>query len=82
VNRIEDSERLNAATLGIARQLAEGPGVALRYMKQSLVRAETQPLAEVLESEAFGMARCSRTQDAKEAALAFREKRPPRFTGS
>jgi 2-(1,2-epoxy-1,2-dihydrophenyl)acetyl-CoA isomerase len=81
-NRIEDSDGLSAATLGIARQLAEAPAVAIRYMKQNLLRAETQTLPEVQESEAFGMARCGRTQDAKEAALAFREKRPPKFTGS
>jgi len=80
-NRIEDPDGLNAATLGVARQLAEAPAVAIRYMKQNLLRAETQTLPEVLESEAFGMARCGRTQDAKEAALAFREKRPPKFTG-
>ena len=81
-NRIEDPDGLTATTLDVARQLGEAPGVAIRYMKQNLLRAETQTLSEVLESEAFGMARCGRTQDAKEAALAFREKRPPKFTGS
>jgi 2-(1,2-epoxy-1,2-dihydrophenyl)acetyl-CoA isomerase len=81
-SRIVDPDALSAATLGVARQLAEAPSVAIRYMKQNLLRAETQSLPEVLESEAFGMARCGRTQDAKEAALAFREKRPPKFTGS
>ena len=80
-NRIEDPESLSAATLEVATQLAEAPAVAIRYVKQNLLRAETQTLPEVLESEAFGMARCGRTQDAKEAALAFREKRPPKFTG-
>jgi 2-(1,2-epoxy-1,2-dihydrophenyl)acetyl-CoA isomerase len=81
-NRVEEAESVSAATLDVARQLAEAPAVAFRYMKQSLLRAETQTLPEVLESEAFGMARCGRTQDAKEAALAFREKRPPKFTGT
>jgi 2-(1,2-epoxy-1,2-dihydrophenyl)acetyl-CoA isomerase len=81
-NRIEDPDALSAATLGVARQLAEAPAIAIRYMKQNLLRAETQSLPEVIESEAFAMARCGRTQDAKEAALAFREKRAPKFTGS
>jgi 2-(1,2-epoxy-1,2-dihydrophenyl)acetyl-CoA isomerase len=81
-NRIEDPEGLSATALLVARQLAEAPAVAIRYMKQILLRAETQGLPEVIESEAFAMARCGRTQDAKEAALAFREKRAPKFTGS
>ena len=81
-NRVADPDGLSAATLDVARQLAEAPAIAIRYMKQNLLRAETQSLPEVIESEAYGMARCGRTQDAKEAALAFREKRPPKFTGS
>ena len=80
-NRIADPDGLRAATLEVASQLAEAPAIAIRYMKQNLLRAATQTLPEVIESEAFGMARCGRTQDAKEAALAFREKRPPKFTG-
>jgi 2-(1,2-epoxy-1,2-dihydrophenyl)acetyl-CoA isomerase len=50
-------------------------------MKQNLIAAETGTLGEVLRQEAFGMARCGRTQDVKEAAAAFREKRPPEFKG-
>jgi len=36
----------------------------------------------VIDAESYAMARCGRTQDIKEAVLAFREKRPPRFSGS
>lgn len=82
VNRIESPDELTAAALEMAKRLADGPAVAFRYMKQNLIRAETQALPEIIESEAFGMARCGRTQDAKEAAFAFREKRPAKFTGS
>jgi 2-(1,2-epoxy-1,2-dihydrophenyl)acetyl-CoA isomerase len=82
VTRVEDASGLRQATLHAAARLAEGPAVALRYIKQNIVRAETGSLDEVMECEAFHMARCSRTQDVKEAALAFREKRTPRFTGS
>ena len=81
-NRIAEPDGLSAATLEVATQLAEAPAIAIRYMKQNLLRAATQTLPEIIESEAFGMARCGRTQDAKEAALAFREKRRPKFTGS
>lgn len=81
LNRIESPESLAETTLALATRLAEGPGVALRYMKRHIALATHAPLEEVLDAEAYGMARCGRTQDIKEAALAFREKRAPRFSG-
>ncbi len=81
VNYIEEPEALAMAVGALAASLANGPIVALRYMKQNLIAAETGTLGEVLRQEAFGMARCGRTQDVKEAAAAFREKRPPEFKG-
>ena len=81
VNRLVEDTNLREATLQVARQLANGPSVAFRYMKRNLVLARNGSLREVLESEAYGMARCGRTQDVKEAALAFREKRAAVFKG-
>jgi 2-(1,2-epoxy-1,2-dihydrophenyl)acetyl-CoA isomerase len=81
VNRLADDDSLRNLTLQIARQLASGPSVAFRYMKRNLICAESRSLDEVMESEAYGMARCGRTQDVKEAAMAFREKRPAVFKG-
>jgi 2-(1,2-epoxy-1,2-dihydrophenyl)acetyl-CoA isomerase len=81
VNRVEEPDALEDATRAIARQLADGPAIALRYIKRNLTRAERGSLDEVFDSEAYGMARCGRTQDVKEAAAAFRDKRPPVFKG-
>jgi 2-(1,2-epoxy-1,2-dihydrophenyl)acetyl-CoA isomerase len=81
VNRVDETETLTTTTLALAHRLAEGPAIALRYMKGNLLCAETAPLEQVLDIEAYAMARCSRTQDVKEAAIAFREKRPPIFKG-
>jgi 2-(1,2-epoxy-1,2-dihydrophenyl)acetyl-CoA isomerase len=81
VNRVEAPEALSVVTHAIARQLADGPAIALRYMKRNLICAERGLLDEVMASETYGMARCGRTRDVKEAAAAFREKRPPIFKG-
>lgn len=81
VNLVADPGTLQETTMRVAQHLADGPAVALRYIKRNLLCAETGSLSEVMDSEAFGMARCGRTQDVKEAAQAFRDKRPPIFKG-
>jgi len=81
INLIAEPNMLRETTMQVARHLADGPAVALRYIKRNLLCAETGSLSEVMDSEAFGMARCGRTQDVKEAAQAFRDKRPPIFKG-
>jgi len=81
INLIAEPNTLRETTMQVARHLADGPAVALRYIKRNLLCAETGSLSEVMDSEAFGMARCGRTQDVKEAAEAFRDKRPPIFKG-
>lgn len=82
VNRVEPAAQLLAASMDWAHALANGPAIALRHMKRNLLVAESAGLAAVMDSEAYGMARCGRTQDAKEAGLAFREKRAPVFRGT
>jgi 2-(1,2-epoxy-1,2-dihydrophenyl)acetyl-CoA isomerase len=79
VNRLFDTDEFQSAAFEIVRSVAHGPGIALRYMKQNLLLAETASLEQVIEREAYNMARCVRTQDAKEASIAFREKRTPDF---
>ena len=62
-------------------RLARGPRVAYRYMKRNLNAAEQGTLAEVLDLEAWHQARCGLTEDHREAARAFVEKREPVFRG-
>jgi 2-(1,2-epoxy-1,2-dihydrophenyl)acetyl-CoA isomerase len=81
INRVLEAGTLRGATMQLAHQLAEGPAVAFRYMKRNLVCAQSNALEATLQSEAYGMARCGRTQDVKEAAVAFRDKRAPVFKG-
>ncbi len=81
VNRVVADEELHAATMALARKIADGPQIALGYMKKNLLAAETEPYQTVLDMEAEHQARCAFTEDHKEAVAAFNEKRRPVFKG-
>jgi 2-(1,2-epoxy-1,2-dihydrophenyl)acetyl-CoA isomerase len=57
------------------------PRVALGYTKRNLYAAETGSFTDVMDLEAFHQARCSQTEDHREAIAAFKEKRRPEFKG-
>jgi 2-(1,2-epoxy-1,2-dihydrophenyl)acetyl-CoA isomerase len=67
--------------MAMASRLAHGPTVTLGYMKKNLNAAITQPLSQCLDLEATHHARTSQTEDHREAAQAFVEKRKPIFQG-
>lgn len=81
VTQVVDDADLMAEATAVARRIANGPRVAFAYMKRNLHAAETEPLGTVLDMEALGQARTGTTEDHKEAARAFVEKRPPVFRG-
>jgi 2-(1,2-epoxy-1,2-dihydrophenyl)acetyl-CoA isomerase len=64
-----------------ARQLANGPRIAYRYMKENLNRSVHGDLYECLDMEAAHHNRTGQTEDHREAAKAFVEKRTPEFHG-
>jgi len=64
-----------------ARRLADGPRIAYGYMKENLNRAETAGLMDCLDIEASHHLRTGLTEDHREAAVAFVEKREPAFHG-
>src|SRR5437660_44241 len=68
-------------TMALARRIADGPRIALGYIKRNLLAAETEPFQTVLDLEAEHQARCAFTEDHKEAVAAFVEKRRPAFRG-
>jgi 2-(1,2-epoxy-1,2-dihydrophenyl)acetyl-CoA isomerase len=81
VNRLVPDAELEARTLEFARQLASGPAVAQRYIKENVHAALDQTFEQYLDVEARNNIRCRLTQDCKEAISAFAEQREPRFTG-
>jgi 2-(1,2-epoxy-1,2-dihydrophenyl)acetyl-CoA isomerase len=81
VNRVVDDAALREETMALARRIADGPRIALGYMKRNLHAAETEPFGAVLDMEGIHQARAGLTEDHKEAVAAFAEKRKPRFRG-
>jgi 2-(1,2-epoxy-1,2-dihydrophenyl)acetyl-CoA isomerase len=81
VNRVVPDVDLVATTLLLAHKLARGPRIALALMKQNFNAAENCTLAQLLDLEAQHQIETGRTQDHKEAARAFVEKRTPIFVG-
>ena len=76
-----DDDALRAATMEMAKRIADMPSVAVAGMKRNLFAAETDSFATVLDMEAYNQARCSQTEDHREAVAAFKEKRKPVFHG-
>jgi 2-(1,2-epoxy-1,2-dihydrophenyl)acetyl-CoA isomerase len=80
-NRVVADEDLATVTMELARSLAHGPSIALSLMKRNLNCAESSGLAELLDLEAAHQVQTGRTEDHREAAKAFVEKRAPTFVG-
>ena len=81
VNRVVPDAELEQAALLLARRIAAGPPIALRYMKENLNRALGESLRTCLDAEAERMVQSATTNDYVEAVRAFQEKRPPVFRG-
>jgi 2-(1,2-epoxy-1,2-dihydrophenyl)acetyl-CoA isomerase len=81
VNRLVPDGELESRTMELARQLARGPAVAQRYIKQNVQAALDQSMEQAFDTEAYNMIRCRLTLDCKEAMSAMVEKRDPNFQG-
>jgi 2-(1,2-epoxy-1,2-dihydrophenyl)acetyl-CoA isomerase len=82
-NRVVASDQLDQEARAFARQLADGPTMAFDYMKQNInAVANGASLGELLEQEARNMIASMLTEDHREAAQAFVDKRLPRFRGA
>ena len=81
-SRVVEDVDLTEATNALATRLANGPTVALGYIKQNVNRA-SEGIAHTmaLDLEAAAHIRCAATADHLEAAKAFVEKRPAAFVG-
>lgn len=81
VNRVLPDDGFEEAALAYCAELAARPPIAVRYIKENIERAITADLASSLDAEAPAMARSMSTEDHREAAAAFVEKRDAVFKG-
>ena len=81
INLERSPERLLDEALTLADRLANGPAVALGYIKQNLEDALAVDHAAAIDREADRLLLARSTADHKEAVRAFAEKRKPEFSG-
>lgn len=81
LNEVVPDEELPARTAELSAQIADGPPLAIRYMKQNINRAMQTDFKTCLDWEADRLVRVAQTDDHKEAVRAFIEKRRPVFRG-
>jgi 2-(1,2-epoxy-1,2-dihydrophenyl)acetyl-CoA isomerase len=81
VNRVVQHDLLMTSVHELAVRIAKGPQVAYRYMKENVRLASTLDYQALLDREAYTQLHCGETQDHREGARAFVEKRAPVFLG-
>ncbi len=81
VNRVIEHELLAEEVAKLAGRIAHGPQISYRYMKENINLAVNSDFRSMLDREAFTHIRCEGTEDHREGARAFVEKRQPEFRG-
>jgi 2-(1,2-epoxy-1,2-dihydrophenyl)acetyl-CoA isomerase len=79
--KVVEDERLLDEAMAVAQKLADGPPISLGLIKSQIESGWNSSLTSTLDDEASQQARAFVTEDLREGAAAFVQKRPARFTG-
>ena len=81
VNKVVPGGDLKQFTWELARRIADGPQIAIRLTKRLAYQSLRLDLRTHLDLASSHMAVVRDTEDHREGVLAFKERRPPKFTG-
>jgi len=81
LNYVVPAEQLLPKAFALAERIAENGPLAVRKIKEGVLRGSGEPLARAYEIENEVSAAVMTSRDAREGPRAFAEKRKPRFTG-
>jgi 2-(1,2-epoxy-1,2-dihydrophenyl)acetyl-CoA isomerase len=81
VNRVYDDAALTDETMKLARELADGPTVALSLIRRLYWESSDNSFEDQLDLEQQMQRKAGAAEDFKEGVTAFLEKRPAKFKG-
>jgi len=81
INRVYDDAELMPETMKLAKDLADGPTLALGLMRKACWEGLNNNYIEQVWVERKYQRICGESYDNEEGVLAFKEKRPPKFLG-
>jgi enoyl-CoA hydratase len=82
VNEVVPAGEVMARAEAWARKIASNGPLALRKIKETVLRTSGLSLSDAYAIEAENFQATIRSNDAKEGPRAFKERRPPKFTGA
>jgi len=81
VSEVVPADELASRATALAREIADGPSLAIELMKRLTHEGLTRGLDEQIEMEQFLQGITQSSEDAREGRLSFLEKREPVFKG-
>ncbi len=81
VNHVVPQDEFMSFALDYVKKIAAKPPVAVQLIKRAVRKGMTSDLDTTLDYLEWAMLMCRSTEDSKEGPRAWRDKRPPVFTG-